>query len=112
MTPTKTAEPDVRRHPDLERALRESQDKFAQAFHASADAVAIADFPSGIITEVNDAYCRLFGLTREEAMGHSGGELGSWAEGGDRERFVEMLKREGAVREMEVGKLRRSGERL
>jgi len=112
MLPTKTAEAEAPRPPDLERALRESQDKFAQAFHASADAVAIADFPSGVITEVNDAYCRLFGLTREEALGHSGGELGSWADRGDRERFVELLKREGAVREMEVGKLRRSGERL
>ncbi len=112
MPPAKTVEADLRRHPDLERALRESQDKFAQAFQASADAVAIADFPSGNITEVNDAYCRLFGHTREEAMGHSGGELGSWADNSDRERFVDLLKREGAVREMEVGKLRRSGERL
>ena len=98
--------------PDLARALRESEDKFAQAFHVSADAVAIADYPSGHITEVNDAYCRLFGFTREETIGRSGGELGSWADPADRERFLGLLNREGAVHEMEVGKLRRTGERL
>jgi PAS domain S-box-containing protein len=98
--------------PELERALRESQDKFAQAFQASADAVAIADFPSGIITEVNDAYCRLFGYTRAETIGRHGGELGAWAELDDRQRFLDLLRRDGVVREMEVGKRRRNGERL
>ena len=95
-----------------ESALRESQDKFAQAFHGSIDAVAIADFPSGAMTEVNDAYCRLFGYTHEEAIGRSGNELGSWAYASDRENFIEILAREGAVREMEAVKLRRNGERL
>jgi two-component system, cell cycle sensor histidine kinase and response regulator CckA len=96
----------------VERALRESQDKFAHAFHGSIDAVAIADFPSGAMTEVNDAYCRLFGYTREETIGRSGSELGLWAEASDRERFIEILDRKGAVSEMEAVKLTKSGRRL
>jgi PAS domain S-box-containing protein len=101
---------DADSEPDLISALRESQDKFAQAFHASADAVTIADFPSGKITEVNEAYMRLFGFLREEVVGHSGQELGSWASAEDRTRFVQLLEREGAVREMEVNKIKRTGE--
>ncbi len=85
MSPAQSDEPGAALRPDLEHALRESQDKFAQAFHASADAVAIADFPSGRITEVNDAYCRLIGYGRDEAIGRSGNELGSWAQVSDRE---------------------------
>jgi PAS domain S-box-containing protein len=112
MPQSKTAKPDPLPPPDLASALRESEAKFAQAFHLSADAVAIADFPSGVITEVNDAYCRLFGYTREEAIGRSGGELGSWADTTDRARFLELLNREGAVHEMEVVKLQRTGQRL
>jgi PAS domain S-box-containing protein len=96
----------------IERALRESQDKFAQAFHGSIDAVAIADFPSGAMTEINDAYCRLFGYSREETIGHSGNDLGVWAEAGDRAKFIEVLARDGTVWEMEAVKLTKAGKRL
>ncbi|HVW22596.1 MAG TPA: PAS domain S-box protein [Opitutaceae bacterium] len=106
----KKKRPDADLAPDLASALRETQDKFAQAFHASADAVAIADFPSGVITEVNEAYMRLFGFSREQAVGHSGEELGSWATAEDRTRFLELLERDGAVREMEVTKRKSTGE--
>jgi PAS domain S-box-containing protein len=85
---------------------------FYKAFHASADPVAIADFPSGRMTEVNDAYLRLFGYTREEAIGRSGGELGLWADEGDRKRFIETLDHKGAVEEMEVVKRKRGGQRV
>jgi PAS domain S-box-containing protein len=112
MPPASSEELGAALRPDLERALRESEDKFAQVFQASADAVAIADFPSGRITEVNDAYCRLIGYSREEAIGRSGNDLGSWAQASDREQFLSLLARDGAVREMEVVKLRRGGERL
>jgi PAS domain S-box-containing protein len=96
----------------VELALRESQDKFAHAFHGSIDAVAIADFPSGSMTEVNDAYCRLFGYAREETIGRSGSELGLWAEPRDRAKFIDALAREGAVWEMEAVKLTKDGKRL
>jgi len=96
----------------VEQALRESQDKFAHAFHGSIDAVAIADFPSGAMTEVNDAYCRLFGYSREETIGRSGNDLGVWAEPRDRAKFIEVLTREGAVWEMEAVKLTKAGRRL
>jgi two-component system cell cycle sensor histidine kinase/response regulator CckA len=102
-------------HPDLysvQRALQESQDKFAQAFHGSMDAVAIAEFPSGEMTEINDAYCRLFGYSREETVGHSGNELGLWAEAHDRTRFIEVLANQGTVWEMEAVKLTKEGKRL
>ena len=55
------------------------------------------------MTEVNDAYCRLFGYSREEAIGRSGIEMGLWAEAGDRAKFIELLARDGVVRELEVG---------
>jgi PAS domain S-box-containing protein len=95
-----------------ELALRESEEKFSKAFLTSPDAMAVAEYSTGRNTEVNEAYCRLFEITREELLGHSGGELGMWGDPRDRDRYYELLNRDGSVREMEATKVKRNGERL
>jgi len=52
-----------------ESALRESEERFSTLAGATTEAVALHD--RGRILEVNDAFCRMFGVDRESAMGRS-----------------------------------------
>jgi PAS domain S-box-containing protein len=50
-----------------EAALQEVQERFRSIFHSSHDAIAYATF-EGTLLEVNDAFVRLSGLTREDLV--------------------------------------------
>ena len=53
----------------IEAALRASEERFAKAFRASLDAIAIVQHPSMRIIEINDRWEMLFGYRRSEAIG-------------------------------------------
>jgi len=101
---------DLTEHKRVEAALRESEGRFSKAFYASPDPYIIAEAGTNHMIDVNEAYCRLFGVTREEAIGHNNSELGLWADLAQRDHFVEMLTRTGEVHEMEQRRRKRSGE--
>ena len=103
---------DITRERLAEQAVRASEERFSKAFRASPDPYAIADIVSGDLLEVNEAFCRVFGLTREEAIGRRPSELGLWPDERERERFVEALLRSGEVREMEQRWRTRAGQAI
>ena len=51
----------------LEGALRESELRYSEVFNATGDAIFIHDHATGKILEVNRAFEKLFGFSREEA---------------------------------------------
>jgi two-component system cell cycle sensor histidine kinase/response regulator CckA len=58
-------------------ALRLSEEKFAKAFRASPDLIAISDMgEGGGIIEVNDRFEAITGYSRDEALGRSMADLG------------------------------------
>ena len=91
------------------RELRASEAKFATAFSSSPDAMVISWLADGKILELNDGFTRIAGYRPEEAVGCSTLELGMWADPGDRERLVELLKRRGSVRDFAAVIRDRSG---
>jgi PAS domain S-box-containing protein len=101
---------DVSAQRQAEQALRESEERFSKAFYASPDPYIIAEHGTNHMIDVNAAYCRLFGVTREEAIGRANSELGLWTDLAQRDRFVEVLNRCGEVHEMEQHRRKRSGE--
>lgn len=90
------------------QALRESEAKFAKAFHASPGGMGISDLESLRFLEVSEGYARIFGYTREEMIGRTGVELGLWVQEKDRARFYTDLAN-GTVRNMEMPARRRDG---
>lgn len=50
--------------------------KFAKVFHSVPCAIVISRRSNGSIVEVNEIFCRLFGCTREEALGRKVSDLG------------------------------------
>ncbi|MEN6458967.1 MAG: PAS domain S-box protein [Thermoguttaceae bacterium] len=92
-----------------EDALRESQQRFATIFESSPVAVGISRHPNGALVAINDAFCRLFGYSRDEALGRSPMELGIWLNIADRARLVELLAKQGRVEQFETQFRRKSG---
>lgn len=74
-----------------DQALRSSEEKFAQAFHYTPDAVIISDQATGRFIEINAGFTRQFGWSSEETLGRTSLELGIWANPDDRLRMLEAI---------------------
>jgi PAS domain S-box-containing protein len=92
------------------KELSASEEKFSKAFRAMANGMGIAELNSGRFLEVNDAFCRVYGFSRAEVIGHTATELGLWKSSEERERFIERLRAAGSLRDIELLKYNRAGE--
>ncbi len=100
---------DITQRKEVEKALRLSEEKFSKAFRASPDWITISTIDEGRYIEVNDAFMRISGFSREEVIGRTSKELGIWADPSEREEMVTLLVKEGAVWNKEVHLRMRSG---
>jgi PAS domain S-box-containing protein len=76
---------------EAQKALRESETKFATAFDRSPLALLITSLDDGRLVEVNEGFTALSGYTRAEAIGRSPDELGLWVDPQIRaERFAKL----------------------
>ncbi|MCF8145424.1 MAG: PAS domain-containing protein [Deltaproteobacteria bacterium] len=91
-------------------ALLISEDKFKKVFRSSPDWFVISTLEDGFYVDVNEAFLRTTGYERHEVIGKSSVELGIWAQREKRSQMLETLKKEGAVRNMEVDFRMKSGE--
>jgi PAS domain S-box-containing protein len=101
---------DVTERKHAEEAHRLSEEKFAKAFNSSPAAIFITTLKEGRFIDLNEIAIRVFGYTREEAVGHTAKELNMWANYNDRDIVVQSIRRGNAVRDMEARFRRKSGE--
>ncbi len=100
---------DITERKQLERALRLSEEKFAKAFHSSPVEIVISTLQDGMFLEVNAAYERNSGFTRDELLGRTSIELGMWISADDRVSIVEEIEKHGSVQEREINLRTKSG---
>jgi PAS domain S-box-containing protein len=93
-------------------ALRASEARLSKIFHTSSNAMAVTDFDSGRIVEINATWIRASGLSREEAIGKTAFELGLWLDAANREDCLAELKKSGCLRDYEITLLMKSKERI
>jgi diguanylate cyclase (GGDEF)-like protein/PAS domain S-box-containing protein len=86
----------------LQTALRESNERYRTAFIVSPDAVNITHVADGRYLEVSDGFVRMTGWKREEAVGRTSIDLGLWVHPSDRQRIVDVLKRDGFFENEEI----------
>lgn len=86
----------------MEQDLRQSEEKFAKAFHASPNAMLISELKGGIILDVNKSFEFLSGFSRQEAVGKTASQLNVYLNRQTRDRWLTPLQTDGHVRELEV----------
>ncbi len=80
-----------------ERALRDSEEKYAKAFRSSPNAIVIARAEDGCILEVNDQALRLLGWRREVVLGSTPVELGMFRDETEHIHLIARILGEGGV---------------
>jgi PAS domain S-box-containing protein len=101
---------DITERKRMEKALRESEEKFSKAFVSSPAIVAITTLKEGKFVEVNDSYIQTTGYSREEVIGKDTKSLNAWANPRDRIRMLRILKEKGKVAKEEFNFHMKSGE--
>jgi PAS domain S-box-containing protein len=105
-----TALVDITERQRTEQALRETERRFAQAFHANPLPMSITRLRDGQHLDVNEAALRHSGYTREEMLGRSKPEIGFWVALPQREDLLRLLQSEGRARDFEVTFRTKSGQ--
>jgi PAS domain S-box-containing protein len=93
-----------------EKTRRESEQRYRKLFYSSPDAMILASFDEGRYLEVNDAFCRLIGYSREEIVGNTALGLGVWVDLEERARIRILLQENGKVSEFPCRLMASSGE--
>ncbi|MBF0495532.1 MAG: PAS domain S-box protein [Deltaproteobacteria bacterium] len=103
---------DITARKKAEEAYRESEQRLAAVFRQTPAMIVITTLKEGRYLEVNEAFERISGYTRHEALGKTSLELGIYQEPKDREDFVQRLQDYGEVRNYEVTSRDRSGRKI
>jgi PAS domain S-box-containing protein len=82
------------------------------AFELSPTILSISDLETGRMLEVNEAFLRITGWTREEVIGRPIPDIGFWTDPGQRAGGLEALRAGGTVRDMEARFRTKSGEEV
>jgi PAS domain S-box-containing protein len=95
---------------ELNKTIRESEERFSKIFKASPIAISIARVLDGKLTNVNETWCKLMGFSATEALGHNVEELNiidheTWNK--IREEFISK----GKLRQLESNISTKNGEK-
>jgi PAS domain S-box-containing protein len=101
---------DITERRRIEDALRASEEKFNKAFRSSPVALAISDGVTRYYLEVNDAFVRLSGYSRQELMGHTARDFHLWVDLQERESVLQQMAHQGFVQGREVQLRSRNGD--
>jgi PAS domain S-box-containing protein len=101
---------DITERKKHEAALHRSEERFAATFMSSPYPLALSRIRDGMVLEVNDTLLELYGARRDEVVGKTTFQLGIWTDIRERERILEIIKREGKIYEAETTLRNRTGE--
>ena len=101
---------DVTKQKRAESALRRSEEKFAKAFRSSPMEMVITTLADGRFLEVNEAFERNTGFSRDEVLGRTAIELGMWADPASRSAVVAVVVEHGRILNREIQIRAKSGE--
>ena len=90
---------DISQLKETQQQLQISEEKFAKAFHASPDGMLLSRQSDGLLMEVNEGFCRLTGFDSHSSLDHTAIDLGIWVDLNERRRMLNILKKDGSVRD-------------
>jgi diguanylate cyclase (GGDEF)-like protein/PAS domain S-box-containing protein len=93
---------DITERVAAEEVKRRAEQRDIIIFHTSPIAIAITRLADARFVEVNDAFARMLGLSRDEMVGHTSVETGYWASAEARNDWLEALRCKGELHDYEV----------
>ena len=103
---------DVTERLAAEEAVRRSEAMLAHLVATSPDLITLTDVTTGRYAMVNQAFERVTGWSAAEAVGRTSLELGIWGSDAAREQFIAALRANGAVSDMPVMFVNKSGQEV
>ena len=101
---------DITERKQVEEELKFSERKFAAAFEASPDPIAITEIQNGTILNINSAFEEWSGYLQEEMSGKTTRDLNFWISPEERDTVVKILNLQGIVHKKEVTFKKKSGD--
>ncbi|MEW6130850.1 MAG: PAS domain S-box protein [Acidobacteriota bacterium] len=101
---------DITEQKRAEKALRESEALFSTVFRVSPVSIVITKLEDGTYLNVNDAFLKRYGLTREAVIGRTSTELSLWANPAHHTEMYERLRQQGYIHNFETRYRKLSGE--
>jgi diguanylate cyclase (GGDEF)-like protein/PAS domain S-box-containing protein len=101
---------DITAAKQAETTLRASENRYRTAFQTSLDAIVITRLRDDMYIDVNQEFVNVVGYQRNEVVGHTSDELGSWPIRSDRDKILEMLHRTGVCRNFQTQYRKKNGE--
>ncbi len=90
--------------------LRQSEERFAKAFHSSPAPLVISDIESGRFIDVNARWVEMLGFTKEEQIGRTSKEVGIWSDPTQRDKAVALIRSQGHFKEFPIEFMTRDGQ--
>lgn len=101
---------DITERKQVEEKLRQSQEQFAAAFRSVRDALIISEVETGLILDVNETWLSHWGYSAEQSIGYRSTELDIFLDIGDRDRFLQIVRKEGRLADFEILLRTKSGD--
>ncbi|HEY7160401.1 MAG TPA: response regulator, partial [Acidobacteriota bacterium] len=95
---------------EAEASTRESNERFSMLFEKSVFAASLTKLPEGIFTNVNEAFVRAFGYTKDEILGKSSSHLNINRDDDLRHQVATELMNTGSIFDRELTLYTKSGE--
>jgi PAS domain S-box-containing protein len=101
---------DITEQLKTQEAFKVLEDKFSRVFQASPNPICIISLADEAFVDINDAFTRFTGYSREEAIGRNSIELGLWVNKGDPDTMRNVLQQKGKMFNYEFATRIKSGE--
>jgi PAS domain S-box-containing protein len=87
---------------EVQKALEESEEGYRRILESAPYSIIITRLSDGHYMQVNEAFCKRTGFSREEAIGHTPNELNIFFDPNARKRMLETFRNKGRVDGMEL----------
>ncbi|MFZ2267157.1 MAG: PAS domain S-box protein [Azonexus sp.] len=92
--------------------ITQLQERLATAFRAAPIAACITRMSDGKLVDANDRLLSSYGWQRQDLIGLTTLEAGLWGDSKDRDRMVEIIRRDGRLADFESSGVSKDGHRM
>ncbi len=101
---------DITERKRAEEVIKESEERFNKAFHASPNLGSVLTMDEGRFIDANAEHTRITGYERREIIGKTTLELNLWFNPEQRREFYNIINTEGRLKDFEILMRTKSGE--